>query len=545
MTTDSTRTNGKQTTRRPRPLDVSFHDDPRVVKEAANEDYSTHVVPLSWRSSRLSLTMTWYAVISGMFYLVTAATLAVTVGTVNTLIGIVLAVIVFGVVGGALSRYAAHTGLTVALLSQRLFGLAGSVLAPLILAATALYYAVFESSVIAHALHAYTGVLDIRIWYAVAVVTNLPMVIGGVRRWMDKFNGFLLPLYWGGLLVAVVLAAVKYPSKGWLTHVPDSAPDLSAPGWLYALFVYLGVFVFMMYTVDFARFGKPEDSRYHSVVTFGPVFYLFVYLANGLIGIFLVMAAGTSGALSETAIGDTVINLMGISGLVVVWVTQSRINTANYYVASTNLEALFTRLLRIRVPRVAALMLAGVLTYLFMLTDVLSYLLTALAWQGAFVVAWVGIALTHMWLSRHGDRDGLPEFRPGRVASFGPGAIVWLIVSVLGIAVYEGTGTFGTTWSTPLVLVLSIVLYTVAHRLGRPVALDRPGDPRDEVEDIWETRVRCHTCDHSYIAVEMDRDPSTEDGAAICADCAGRSAAFRRAVLLEARTAPTGRPADR
>nr|WP_272924003.1 cytosine permease [Streptomyces sp. SID3343] len=477
--------------------------------------------------------MTWYAVISGMFYLVTAATLAVTVGTVDTLIGIALAVVVFGVVGGILSRYAAHTGLTVALLSRRLFGVTGSVLAPLILAATALYYAVFESSVIAHALHAYTGVLDIRVWYAIAIATNLPMVIGGVRRWLDKFNGYLLPLYWIGLLVAVGLAAAKYPTDGWLTHAPVDPPHLGAPGWLYALFVYLGVFVFMMYTVDFARFGRPEDSRYHSIVTFGPVFYFFVYLANGLVGIFLVMAAGTSGTLSETAVGDTVVDLMGIAGLLVVWVTQSRINTANYYVASTNLEALLTHVLRIRVPRVAALLLAGVLTYLFMLTDVLSYLLTALAWQGAFVAAWVGIAVTHILLNPHGDRDGLPEVRPGRVSAFAPGAVVWLFTSLLGILVYERAGTFGTTWSTPLVLVLSIVLYAVVHRLGRPVVLDRPGDPRDEVDDIWQVRVRCHRCDHSYIAVEMDRDPSTADRAPICADCAGRSTPFLRAARRE------------
>lgn len=517
-----------------RPLEVTSRDDPRVVKAAANEDYSTHVVPLTWRSGRLSLTMTWYAVISGMFYLVTAATLAVTVGTVNTLIGIVLAVVVTGLVGGTLSRYAARTGLTVALLSQRLFGLTGSILAPLILAATALYYAVFESSVIAHSLHAYTGVLDIRVWYAIAILTNLPMAIGGVRRWLDKFNGFLLPLYWIGLLVAVVLAARRHSSHGWLSHTPSVAPHLSAPGWLYALFVYLGVFVFMMYTVDFARFGKPEDSRYHSLVTFGPLFYLFVYLANGLIGIFLVLTAGSSGAVSETAIGDIIVDLMGVSGLAVVWITQSRINTANYYVASTNLEALCTRVLRIRVHRVAALALAGVLTYLFMLTDVLSYLLTALAWQGVFVVAWVGVALAHIWLNRAGDRDGLPEFRPGRVATLAPGAVVWLLVSGIGIGVYEGAGTFGTTWSTPLTLVLSVVGYAAVHTLDRRTLLDRPGDPRDEVEDIWQARVRCHACDRSYIAAEMDRDPSLDDRPAVCADCSGRSSHLRRAALREA-----------
>ncbi|MCM2388195.1 purine-cytosine permease family protein [Streptomyces albipurpureus] len=519
----------------PVPLDVSYTDDPRVVKEATNEDYSTHIVPLTWRSGRLSLTMTWYALVSGMFYLVTAATLAVTVGTVNTLIGILLAVAVFGAVNYFFSSYAARTGLTVALISQRVFGYIGSVLAPLVLAATAIYYAVFEGSVIAHALHAYTGVLDIKVWYAISILSNVPMAIGGVRRWLDKFNGALLPLYWTGLMIVIILAVREYPPSGWLTHTPDITPDLGAPGWMYAFFVYMGVFVFMMYTIDFGRFGKPKDSRYHGVVTFGPVFYLFCYFVNGMIGIFLVLVANKAGAPTETAIGDTIVGLMGVWGLGVVWLTQSRINTANYYVASTNLEATVARLFHIRIPRVAALAIASLVTYLIMLTDVLSYVLTALAWQGAFVVGWVGIMLTHIVLHRQGDRDGLPEFRPGRVATIAPGAVVWLVSSLTGIMVLEFTGTFGTTWSSPLTFVLSIVLYLLALRVANSPVLRRGLDPRDEVDDIWETRVRCHRCDHSYIAAEMDRDPSAEGSPAICADCGGRSRTFRRAVLAEAR----------
>ena len=60
----------------------------------------------------------------------------------------------------------------------------------------------------------------------------------------------------------------------------------------------------------------------------------------------------------------------------------------------------------------------GALVYLIMLTDVLSYILRALNWQGVFVVAWVGIALTHIVLTRN-DR-GIPEFRPGRLKALTP-----------------------------------------------------------------------------------------------------------------------------
>ena len=45
------------------PLQVAFHDDPKVVKETATEDYSVHIMPRRWRSGRMSLLMAW----SGMF----------------------------------------------------------------------------------------------------------------------------------------------------------------------------------------------------------------------------------------------------------------------------------------------------------------------------------------------------------------------------------------------------------------------------------------------------------------------------------------------
>ncbi|MFE7421696.1 purine-cytosine permease family protein [Rhodococcus sp. NPDC057529] len=516
------------------PLEVSFTDDPQVVKDAATEDYTTHVVPHSWRSSKKSLSMSWYSLVSGMFYLVTAATLAAVVGTTNTLIGIVLACAVFGLFGSIISRYATRTGLTVALISQRLFGASGSIVAPLILAATSIYYAVFESSMIAHAFHAYLGFLDIRIWYAIAVTMNLPLVMGSIRRWMDKYNAALLPIYWAGLILVVVLIARGNDTTGWLAHAPNTSLDLAAPGWLYAFFVYLGVLVLMMFTMDFARFGKPQDARANGVVVFGPVFYLFVYLANGLIGIFIAYAAGLSGEVSSTAIVDTMVALLGGWGLLLVWVTQARINTANFYEASTNFEALWTRLFRTRLPRVAAVLICGAITYLFMLTDVLSYLLVALAWQGAFIAAWVAILLVHIARNRHGDRHDMPEFRPGRLANFGAGAWIWFASALIGIVLYQYSGSIGATWSTPITFVLAGAAYAAAFSLQtRSVLLRRAADPRDEVTDVWEARIKCHACGHSYIAIEMDRDPSVPGSPAICTACAGLSRTYRKACLAE------------
>ena len=67
-------------------------------------------------------------------------------------------------------------------------------------------------------------------------------------------------------------------------------------------------------------------------------------------------------------------------------------------------------------------------------------------------------------------------------------------------------------------------------------AMARPYDPIDEVEDAWEARVRCHRCDKSYVAHEMDRDP-TGGHEAICAACATGARVPRGGAPSEAREA--------
>ncbi len=68
-------------------------------------------------------------------------------------------------------------------------------------------------------------------------------------------------------------------------------------------------------------------------------------------------------------------------------------------------------------------------------TNVFSYVLDALNYQGIALVAWVAIALAHMaYLRReHADLDRM-EFRPGRIPAFNPGGIVaWVVATAIGV----------------------------------------------------------------------------------------------------------------
>ncbi|MFG2563393.1 purine-cytosine permease family protein [Streptomyces sp. NPDC048496] len=418
------------------------------------------------RIPRLSLMMGWWSLVSAMFYLYIAGLVASTVGFTDTVIGLLLTVAVFGLVNRALAGYAIDTGFGVERFSQLLFGRVGSVLATLVFAATALYYGVFEGSIIAATLEAYTRDSlgwSINVWYFIVVAYATPLVFGGVRNWLDKLNGLLLPLYAAGLVAAVVVAAVSGEPAGWTgSGAQDGVPFAAGgPGWLMAFGIYMGVWILMMYTVDFAQLGRPQDRRFHTTVTFGWVFYAVTFLVNGLVGIFLshALRSFVGSTVSEGGVAVALTHVMGIWAVLLVFVSQTRINTANYFLASSNLEILGSVVFRLRLPRVVWVLVGSAIIFLIMLTNVFSYILTALNWQGVLVTGWVAIALTHVAMDRHQGVDpAQAETRTTRMVSL-PGVVGWGAGSLVGLVVLETGPAWATTWGPILTAVCACGVY--------------------------------------------------------------------------------------
>ncbi|NTZ09431.1 purine-cytosine permease family protein [Burkholderia metallica] len=422
-------------------------------------DLSTLAIPDHARMPPFSLTMAWWAVCSAVFYIVVGATLALTYGARNALIGMALSVVSYGVVNSIISRYAIRTGLSVALFSRVLFGSAGAALATLIFFATAIYYAVFEGSVIAIAAHHQFPALDYK-WAALIVVCySVPLVFGSVQHWLDKFNGVLLPFYLFGLLAAVGLATAEYGyNAAWLDFGPTGAAP--AGGWWHCFVYYMGVWVLMMFTFDYARFGRKEDAGYHGRFNFGMPFYLVTFLVNGAAGIYLVSTIPGLGTLSEVSVVLALLKLMGLWGLLFVWVTQSRINTANYYLAAVNMQAFFLKVAGLRAPKFVWALVVGAVVYALMMADIFSRILQALAYQGIFVVAWVGVALAHILSARYGQLVGDDvECRDAHVPTFNPGGLTaWFAGAFAGLALNQATG-FAASLSAPATFVVSWAVY--------------------------------------------------------------------------------------
>lgn len=423
--------------------------------------------------SRGSLAMAWYGVASAMFFVYIGAALAMAYGTVNALIGLALTIIVYGLINRVLARYAINNRTTVALFSRTILGTAGSAIATIIFALVAIYYAVFEGSIVAYAFQTAFGG-ETWMWYLIVVVYSTPLILGGARKFIDKLNAWLMPIYLGGLITAVIWAGVQYGfTDTWITQQSDLAVPLAVggPGWLATFAAYMGVWIMMMFTMDYAALGKRDDIKFHQRWTFGWVFYIVAYGFSALVGIFLTFTIPGM-EVSETGVAGGLVSMMGILGLIVVFVSQTRINTANYYLGAANLKSFGERVFRLRMPNLVWVLISSVIIFLLMLLPIVQYILLALAWQGVLVTAWVAIALTHILMNRGESQEhgmlGDVHYRPFNTS----GLVAWTVATVIGIVMLQ-LGTFNPdltgvagTWGPILTAVVGAAVYAIMWKVS-------------------------------------------------------------------------------
>ncbi|WP_068264654.1 purine-cytosine permease family protein [Janibacter limosus] len=510
------------TPRAVRELELSGSDDPRVVDDQHHDDYANHVVPISMRLGRWQLAMSFWSLLSAMVWLFYGALASSLFGSANAIIAMVLAVVTYSVGNAVIARWTIRTGLNATLLSRQTFGIFGAIFAAAMLTANTVYYAVFESSTLAVAFAHYTPSWRIEVWYAVVALIMLPLMLGGVQTFMAKLNGALLPFYYVGLIAAVVVTAVRFPvGSAWLDFEGIVPPEARAyPGWVLAFMLYMGLFILMPTTADFARFGKVEDEKFHTNVSFGWVFQTLLFLVNGVVGIFLVRSVIPNEPAAETGVVTALLSSLGVFGLILIVVSQTRINTLNYYESSANASRVITSLTGRRVPRLGLVAGLTAVVFLLMLTDVFSYIQRMLGWQAAFMVGWVGILLAHYALSK-GWRA--TEFRAQRAPRVTWGLAAWLISAAVAIWLEESSAAPAKLAAIAPVaaLVIAVVLYTIGYLVMAARRAELPvSDIRLEVDDVWRTYVRCDECTKSYVAYEMDRDVHSDDHRPLCDACA-------------------------
>jgi purine-cytosine permease-like protein len=436
-----------------------------------SSDRASRALPESERISRWPLTMMWWASCSAIAYLFLGVQLAVQSGTVNALVGMVVAAFVMGGIGAILAPYSLRSGASSSVLSQLMFGRRGGAVPTLILSVTLLYYAVFEGAVVATAFVKVWPRLGYGLAALIVVLYSAPLSIGSVQNFLNKLNAILLPFYLLGLVLLVVLGIKAHGySDAWL-HVGGSQP-LSFKGCWNCFVPYFGTLALAMITMDIARFGKAEHERYHARFNFGPPFYLATYLPAGAVGILIVQLTSPA-HIADTAVVDACLQLLGgVGGLLWITVTQTRINSANFYVATVNLQAFLEEAFRLRLSKPVCAGLVGVAAFLFMRsTDILGTILVAVHYLGIILVAWVGVAVAHvLGAGRQLEGEQTRELEWS-------GLVAWLVGVAIGLGLGLFSGALGTLAAPATFLVSALVYRAVCSKANAPTRAGNAGRP--------------------------------------------------------------------
>lgn len=104
---------------------------------------------------------------------------------------------------------------------------------------------------------------------------------------------------------------------------------------------------------------------------------------------------------------------------------------------------------------------------LMLATDVISYVLVALAYQGAFVSAWVGVALAHVLLGRAAatTAEASAEALARLPAVDVVGMMAWLCGAASSLALMQTSG-FSQSLATPAALLIAAAAYALLRWFG-------------------------------------------------------------------------------
>ena len=160
---------------------------------------------------------------------------------------------------------------------------------------------------------------------------------------------------------------------------------------------------------------------------------------------------------------------MGFSGLIFIWVSQTRINTANFFMAIVNLESILQRLTSIHIPKIVTAIFVGIIVYVVMLADVFSFIYQALSYLAIMVVAWVSIAVTHILSPLYEKLMGPTlELREHYVPAINPaGLLAWFLAAFVGLLFFNAGGQWVASSSPATAIVASVVYLLMLKRAKR------------------------------------------------------------------------------
>ncbi|MFM2478656.1 purine-cytosine permease family protein [Celerinatantimonas sp. MCCC 1A17872] len=432
--------------------DLASYEDDRA------DEYANSPVPESDKSvSALSIFNVMLGVSTALIWFSLGAQLVHSFGTINFLIGATVTAAIVGLISFIWVNFASKSGFNSDLITRASgFGYLGSTVTALIFALNNLLYFGMEGGIMINAVHTYFPAIPILLLQIICGLLFIPLTCFGVKL-VSRIMWLSLPvLFLFFILIAHQAASIDTNLHFWSIGVSSQANLLAGSPILQVMVAMFGISGIGATASDFGRFIPSRHAKIGGVML-GPVFTLFTFLVPLLFGAWL----GASFKESDPAVYFT--QSFGALGVLVVVLTQARINTNNVYSAAVSLATVANRLLHLKLARLWWVVISCILCVLILTADLYSKATVVLGIWGIVLIAWVGTVFADILINRYllklsSEHYYYDQHQLCSVNPVGFTALIIALVSALPLS-FGIAGPFGTTIA-PFVAFAATVVVT-------------------------------------------------------------------------------------
>ena len=385
--------------------------------ESVQDDYAARRVPATWRWSAWESLWAFSGISTALVFMLMGGLLVTFYGGKAVITAALLTFACAALGAYHMARRAAEEGAVVELLSKHTFGFKGSAYQIVIYGILGVIYFSLEGHVMSAALSEVVHGLPYAASAAIVCLAFIPLSLYGMQ-FLTRFEAVTVWLYVLGILLVgyAVYAGWSQEINGTLAgadwwninpgHVPYTwEAVLGAFGPIAGV---LGAILVLLCT-DMARFARRSEARKAG---------LLISLLGVSVPLVLAMTAGvylvaaSAGKIADP--GIALPRLLGSGGLLLVLLTQVRINVVNVYFGTTALKNFAVQVFQKQWTRQKLLLPFMALAYGLLISPLLQYFSTIMTMLSVFLVDWAAVMLGELWLVR--PLYGIPrwsEFRRG------------------------------------------------------------------------------------------------------------------------------------
>lgn len=447
------------------------------------EDYTLRFAPRSYR--RWGVWTVAVSALGGIAYLADfaiGASIGISHGTGNALIGIAIFAVVVMLTGLPIAYYSARYNIDLDLVTRGSgFGYYGSVVTNIIFASFTFIFFALEGSIMAQGLE--LGLrLPLWIGYLLSSLLVIPLVMYGMKA-LTTLQVWTTPL-WLVLMVA--------PFGYLLWRHPESVPEffayrgasgegVSFAGSMLAAGVCLSLIAQIAEQADYLRFmppKTPENRRawWSAVLLAGPGWVVFGAIKQ-VVGLFLAVYLIVSLGRGAADAGQPIQQFLAIYqnmmpswlswlalplAVALVVISQIKINVTNAYSGSLAWTNSFTRITKRYPGRLLFVMLNVGIALVLMESDMFDFLNNVLSFYANCGIAWIVTVASDIAINKYLLKISpkVPEFRRGMLYGFCPVGFGSMAIAA-GVSVLVYFGALGSSIQpySPLVAAgLALVL---------------------------------------------------------------------------------------